>query len=417
VANGTLVRRGSAALSLAPLQEGRAWLPPPGRRRTLFDLSPMLHCSVVGTCLTMTELRKILTKAVGDRVQTLSDHDVHTHGVRLAALKGPASKLLNKALDTKHCRTIELFARAATEHEILQLWSAARRDGQIEGAYWAAVTHPSTSEACLQHVFGDVHMLSHLVGSSNRADVRRLLEFESEIATLRASLNEMAGAMRAGFSRRDIEIQQLRRALAARQGSDEVIADEVTAALRRSLYELQQQLDSALLRAQRQQKSAAEAKARERSLQARLDTAEECARQLENDLHSLEKRFAASGQEAGQETGQEANQDRRPISLADRTVLYVGGKSGTIPNLRDLVERLGGCFLHHDGGQTQNIGLLAGFIRRADCVFFPVDCVSHQAMFAVKRHCGLSQIPFIALHRSGSGSLMRGVEQFLNATT
>ena len=93
------------------------------------------------------------------------------------------------------------------------------------------------------------------------------------------------------------------------------------------------------------------------------------------------------------------------------------GRSGTIPNLRDLVERLGGCFLHHDGGQTQNIGLLAGFIRRADCVFFPVDCVSHQAMFAVKRHCGLSRIPFVALHRSGSGSLMRGVEQFLNATT
>ena len=152
-------------------------------------------------------------------------------------------------------------------------------------------------------------------------------------------------------------------------------------------------------------------------MQARLDTAEERARQLENDLHSLENRFAASGQEAGQETGQEAGQDRRPISLADRTVLYVGGKSGTIPNLRDLVERLGGCFLHHDGGQTQNIGLLAGFIRRADCVFFPVDCVSHQAMFAVKRHCGLSRIPFVALHRSGSGSLMRGVEQFLNATT
>ena len=401
------VPRGSAASSPGP-QEACAWLPPAGRRRTLFDLSPMLHCSIVGTCLTMAELRKILTKAVGDRVQKLSDHDLHTHGVRLAALKGPASRLLNKALDTKHHIAIRQFAKAGTEHDIRELWSAARREGQIEGAYWAAVTHPSTNEACLQHVFGDVHMLSHLVGSSNRADVRRLLEFESEIANLRTSLNEMAGAMRTGFSRRDIEIRQLRHALAARPGSDEDIADDATAALRRSLSELQRQLDSALLRAERQQKSAAEAKARERSLQARLDAAEERARQLENDLHSLESCFATSRQEA--------DRDPPPISLADRTVLYVGGKSGTIPNLRDLVERLGGCFLHHDGGQTQNIGLLAGFIRRADCVFFPVDCVSHQAMFAVKRHCGLSQIPFVALHRSGSGSLMRGVEQFLNAT-
>ena len=405
------MRRDSAALSLVPsAQEGCAWLPPPGRRRTLFDLSPMLHCSVIGTCLTMAELRRILTKAVGDRVQKLSDHDVHTHGVRLAALKGPASKLLNKALDTKHHMAIRQFAAAATEHDIRELWSTARRDGRIEGAYWAAVTHPSTSEACLQHVFGDVHMLSHLVGASNRADVRRLLEFESEIASLRTSLNEMTGAMRSGFSRRDTEIRQLRRALASavRQGSDEAASDETTAALRRSLTELQQQLDSALLRAQRQQQSAAEGRARERGLQARLDTAEERARQLEHDLHSLENGMrAASGKE---------DQDERPVSLADRTILYVGGKSGTIPNLRDLVERLGGSFLHHDGGQMQNIGLLAGLVRRADCVFFPVDCVSHQAMFAVKRHCGLNQIPFIALHRSGSGSLMRGIEEFLNTT-
>ena len=78
-----------------------------------------------------------------------------------------------------------------------------------------------------------------------------------------------------------------------------------------------------------------------------------------------------------------------------------------------MVERLGGLLLHHDGGQMQNIGLLAGLIRRAECVFFPVDFVSHQAMFAIKRHCELSQVRFIALHRCGTGSLMRGIEQIL----
>ena len=125
-------------------------------------------------------------------------------------------------------------------------------------------------------------------------------------------------------------------------------------------------------------------------MQARLDTAEEVARQLEKDLQSLEEGMQAA-----------AGEDTPRISLASRTI--------------HLIETLGGSFLHHDGGQMQNISLLAGLVRRADCVFFPVDCVSHQAMFAVKRHCGLAQIPFIALHRSGSGSLMRGVEQFLNA--
>jgi len=406
-AGSNIVLRGSAELAVKPsVQHGREWLPPLGRRRTLLDLSPMLHCSVIGTCLTIAELRKILTKTAGDRVKKLSDHDVHTQGVRLASLKGAGTKLLNKALDAKHDMAIRQFAKAETEHDIRELWSAARREGQIEGAYWAAVTHPLTSEACLQHVFGDVHMLSHLVGSSNRADIRRLMAFEGEIAHLRTSLDGMTAVMRTGFSRRDIEIQQLRRALASavRERGDEVTTDETTSALRRSVAQLQQQLDAAMLRAERYQTSVAEGKARERTLQARLDTAEELARQLEKDLQSLEEGVQAA-----------ACEDAPRISLANRTILYVGGKSGKIPGIRQLIETLGGSFLHHDGGQMQNISLLAGLIRRADCVFFPVECVSHQAMFAVKRHCGLGQIPFIALHRSGSGSLMRGIEQFLSA--
>ena len=228
------------------------WLPSAPRRRTLFDLSPMLHCSVVGTCLTMAELRKILKKVVGSNAERLSDYDVHTQGVRLASVKG-SSKLLNKALDEKHHAFIQRFEKAATEQDLRGLWSEARRDGRIEGAYWAIVTHPLTGDSCLQHVFGELHMLSHLVGSSNRADIRRLMEFESEVASLRATLDEVKSAMRAGFSQRDTQIQQLRRALAStvyeRRG--EVPADGEAHALRRALAELQQQLDRATARAER----------------------------------------------------------------------------------------------------------------------------------------------------------------------
>ena len=48
------------------------WLPSSPRRRTLFDLSPMLHCSVIGTCLTMAELRKVLKKVAGGDAERLS---------------------------------------------------------------------------------------------------------------------------------------------------------------------------------------------------------------------------------------------------------------------------------------------------------------------------------------------------------
>ena len=57
-------------------------------------------------------------KTVGDRVKKLSDHDVHTQGVRLASLKGPGSKLLNKALDAKHDMAIRQFAKAEGRREM-----------------------------------------------------------------------------------------------------------------------------------------------------------------------------------------------------------------------------------------------------------------------------------------------------------
>jgi hypothetical protein len=92
---------------------------------------------------------------------------------------------------------------------------------------------------------------------------------------------------------------------------------------------------------------------------------------------------------------------------------YVGGKSGSVRQLRNIVEKLDGSLLHHDGGQTQNTALLAGLVGQADCVFFPVDFVSHQAMYAVKRYCALKQVPFVALHRAGVASLMSGIQEFL----
>jgi hypothetical protein len=74
-------------------------------------------------------------------------------------------------------------------------------------------------------------------------------------------------------------------------------------------------------------------------------------------------------------------------NLARRTVLHVGGRARQIPQSRAIVERAGARFLHHDGGVEDNPALLAGLVSRADMVFFPIDCVSHDAVGTVKRLC------------------------------
>jgi hypothetical protein len=73
------------------------------------------------------------------------------------------------------------------------------------------------------------------------------------------------------------------------------------------------------------------------------------------------------------------------------------------------VERVGGSFLHHDGGIEHSMTLLPGMIGRADCTAFPIDCISHDAVGTVKRQCRLSGKPFVPLRTSSLTCLMGGL--------
>jgi hypothetical protein len=87
--------------------------------------------------------------------------------------------------------------------------------------------------------------------------------------------------------------------------------------------------------------------------------------------------------------------------LAGSTVLYVGGRAHQIPKLRGLAERTGAYFTHHDGGMDDRSGLLEAQVVRADAVFFPVDCVSHNAVAVVKRVSRQFAKPYVALRSAG----------------
>ena len=133
-----------------------------------------MHCSIVGTCLSTMELRKIIAKVKGHDLKGFSDLAIHEEAVLVAGHQGTAARLLHKALDRRYEATIKRFSRAQNVDEVRGLWDDARRNGDIPGAYWALLTHPATTQELRQSAFGDVHMLSHLVGAANRADIRRL---------------------------------------------------------------------------------------------------------------------------------------------------------------------------------------------------------------------------------------------------
>ena len=177
----------------------------PAARRRLWDLRPDYHCSICGTCLSLADFRKVAGKA-GLRLNgAATDHEVHGWFVKLASEPGRVAKSMHKLLDRKHRNAIERCRKMRGEANLRAFWEESLAKGDVSGPYWAIMTHPLASEALLVDAFGDVHMLSHLLGASNRADIRRLRVLETERGALSG---ELAGVRRQ-LSTKDADVRRL----------------------------------------------------------------------------------------------------------------------------------------------------------------------------------------------------------------
>src|SRR5262245_53773206 len=188
------------------------------RRSRIWEFGTNLHCSIIGTCLSTADLRHVLEKLRLERAGVANDHDLHCMGVVIAARRDGGAKFLQKALDRRHRAAIIRYAKAKDAVDLLALWEDSLKQGDIPGAYWAVLTHPATTDDVIKRVFGDVHMLSHLVGAANRADIRRLRQLEEDNAALAAKIERQQRQLHEGFVTRDQAIRRLNDLVARQAG-------------------------------------------------------------------------------------------------------------------------------------------------------------------------------------------------------
>ncbi len=367
------------------------------RRTGLADLDPHFHCSIIGTCLTTGELRKIVLSVV-PLAKNADDIEVHHEAVSLAQRGGPAAKAIQKALEQRHATAVRQFATATDAQAVLAGWNQALATGDVPGAYWAIMTHPATSPEVRKKAFGDVHMLSHLVGAANRADIRRLVALEAENQSLKAQVAEQ---------QQRIQGMTADHAEALRLAQDELAAfrGRQQATLPAPVMDDRE----ALITAQLQRIATAE---------AREAHANEVARTIQSALDDLRHQLAASRAEAraveALVAGLHATGDDRGnavLALANRQIVYVGGRPGTTSTIRALVERAGGSFQDHDGGLEDRKGRLPAMIASADMVVFPVDCVDHDSVNMLKRVCQHQGISYYPLRSASVASFLELMER------
>ena len=372
---------------------------PVAPRTRIWEFGVNLHCSIIGNCLSTAELRHSVMKADAC-VAGASDHDVHTRGVSLASRREGGARLLQKALDRKHHAAIARFAKAKDAAAILALWDEALKQGDIPGAYWATLTHPATTEDIVKRVFGDIHMLSHLVGAANRADIARLRQLEAENAALAEKLERQQRALHDGFAARDATIRRLDAMLthrAAERSDAPAEQPDDAEETDRLIRDLDRRLARETARRERSEQRVEGLLAVARAHEAERRTYMAALVELD----AAERHLAALARP----------QSERPLDLAGTTLLYVGGRAHQIPAFRALIERAGGSFLHHDGGIEQGSGLLPGLVARADHVAFPVDCISHLAVGTIKRLCRQAGKPYAPLRTASLACLLAALVQ------
>ena len=187
---GLGVSRRSLSPGKKPFPGGDAPPSTGSRRRRIWDLPHQCHCPVVGVCLPLETLRRLANKALGGKAMA-DDYEVHVGAVAECVHRNRLAELMQHELDIRYARELKAYRPAKTTEAVAALWVVAMRQGDVAGAFWAALTHPRC-DAILQEVLcRNMHMLQHQAGATVRIDLARLNTLMEENTVLAKELGKV----------------------------------------------------------------------------------------------------------------------------------------------------------------------------------------------------------------------------------
>ena len=383
------------------------------RRRRLWELSHECHCPVVGVCIPLDTLRRIVNKALSGKALA-DDYEVHVGAVAECMHRNRLSEALHAELEQRYAMDVRRFKAAKTARELADLWSQAIRQGDVAGAFWAALVHPRCDAVMQEVLCRDMHMLQHQAGANARIDVARFAAVLDENAVLARELGRAQERSTRLLAEKSVEIMRLT-TMHMRVQADNITKESRIAFLCEDLTALK--ASNPVLDASTR-------------LLKKLDQMAERQAELETQNAALRHKLvtAAKALEAVKSYPQGATRTERPeranprvspisLYLKQKTVLCVGGRTGNIANYRDLIERVGGRFAHHDGGLEDNQSVLDACLAAADLVICQTGCISHNAYWKVKDFCKRTGKRCVFVENPSTSSLVRGLQQITDRSS
>ncbi len=104
-------------------------------------------------------------------------------------------------------------------------------------------------------------------------------------------------------------------------------------------------------------------------------------------------------------------------TLEGRSFLYVGGRDCQVAHLRQIASSYGANLIHHDGGLREAVSRIDNVLPSVDCVFCPIDCISHDACIRVKTGCKKWEKAFVPLRNGSKSSFERALQSMSQGET
>jgi len=367
------------------------------RRRRVWELTQTSHCPLVGVALPLNALRRLVERVTGGRLLH-DDYDIHVGAVSECALRNPLSEALQKELERRYAADVTRFRAARTTEEVGALWARAVAAGDVPGAFWAGLTHARCTPELEQQMCRDIHMVQHQAGACARADMDKHKALLADHARLVRELARMQARCQALLEEKTAQAERYEQQLMAARAAN-IAKDTDIHTLRTELARLQAEVPELDTR-KRLANRLAQMEQREAALRAQV-AALRAARVAAPELPAA----------PAAEPVAEAAPVEVPIRLLNRSVLCVGGRSGSVPVYRTVIERVGAQFAHHDGGLEDSAGQLDASLAAADLVICQTGCISHHAYWRVKDHCKRTGKRCVFIDNPSVSSLVRGLQE------
>jgi hypothetical protein len=371
------------------------------RRRRLWELGHACHCPLVGVGFPLGVLRKLVDKVTNGKV-VADDYEVHVGAVTECASRNRLSEALQKELERRYAAVLLRFRNAKSTEQVAELWRNAVSVGDVAGAFWAGLTHPRCTSELEEQMCRDLHMVQHQAGACVRADITK---FNATVEENKRLMHDLAKA------------QQRSTALMAEKTADAEKHAAQLMQLRAQVVGKDSMIDSVRTELEQLRESIPGLESRAK-LAERLGQMEERERAMRNQIAELKLELArAQEAQAVPAPVQEATRQvvehvmKMPLSLRERAVLCVGGRNGNVASYRELIEREGAQFSHHDGGLEDNANRLEASLAAADLVICQTGCISHSAYWRVKDYCKRNGKRCVFIDNPSISSLARSLEQ------